>query len=455
MNNTERRVEKTQYNYWFLLLLAAVCFLATLGVGLLSGVLTAWPPPVGRALTLRTLQPLHTTLALCWLFSGCAALVGLYGADGRLRTLQVSRAQLAATLLFLGGALTALAQNRFSGREYLTWPVSVSVPLLGSFLLNLLAVVFAWRRLCAHSGEAAWLVLLGAILLPAGLVESHLYLLDAVGANPGRDLAIQWHALDTIIAGWIVILYGIGMLLLPAGAKPMRGGWLFALAVIGILLDFGHHNYPSPQPHLIKLVSFTATMLGTFSFLRHLRSVRRASPAGDPVARCLRHVEGWTLFAVGTGILLAIPQINLYAHGTYVIVAHTMGSIIGVNSMLILIAGLVWAGETGRLRPALLRWNGISLAVFCAALSGLGLAKGIVRIDQDFLAWNAALRPFYLLIPLAALPLCATLGWLGLGLVRSILARLRFLTADDLASAIPDLRKPAAVPAEERESSDG
>lgn len=452
MNVVARRREKTQYNYWVVLLLAAACFLAALGAGVLAGAFTAWPPAVGRAVTLHAVQPLHTTLALAWIFLGCVALVGLYGADGSLRSLQVSRLQLAATLLFVAGALAGIAQGRFSGREYLTWPPSVSIPLLGSFALNLVAVLFAWRRLVEHSGEAAWLLLTGAVLLPAGLVEAHLYLLDTVAANPGRDLAIQWHALDTIIAAWIVILYGIGMLLLPPGTKPVRAGWLFTLAVIGILLDFGHHNYPSPQAHLIKIVSFTATMLGAVSFLRHLRAVRRSAAAGDRLARCLRHIELWTLFAVGTGILLAVPPVNLYAHGTYVIVAHTMGSIIGVNSLLIVVAGLVWSGFAARLSPALLRWNGVFLLVFCAALGGLGVAEGIVRIDQDFLAWNIALRPWYKLIPLAALPLCVTLAWLGAGLARSILARLSALTADDLATALPGLPRAHTTAAREHET---
>ncbi len=446
MNPLRRRLEKTQYNYWFILFLAAGSLLATLALGLASGLVTAWPESFSRIATLRTLQPLHTTLALAWLFLGCISLVGLYAADGGLAALRVSRAQVIASLLFLTGAAGGIAQGRYSGREYLAWPVVASAPLLVSFLLNLATAFRARRKMAGHSAEAAWLILAGSILLPASLVEGHLFLLDPVAADPGRDLTIQWHALDSLMAAWIVVLYGIGMLLLPPGSKPARGGWLFLLAAIGILLDFGHHNYSSPQPHLIKLISFTATMLGSVSFLRHLRAARRRMPGADALTACMRQVEVWTLVAVGSGILLAVPQINLYAHGTYAIPAHAMGSVIGVNSSLILIAGYCWAGRAANLRPAHLRWNGIALALFCATLTGLGLAEGALRIDRDFLAWNASLRPFHLLIPLTGLPLFGTLAWLGAGLARCVFSRLACLTADDLAAALPDLRPSGGKP---------
>ena len=152
-DTSHRNASRTKRNYLLLLLVATACLLATLGVGLISGVLTARPGPTAGGITLHALQPLHTTLALAWLFAGSAALVGLYAADGGRLTLRISRAQLATSLLFLGGAIAALAQRRFSGREYLTWPVLVSLPLLGSFLLNLWTVLVAWKKLVAHFRE--------------------------------------------------------------------------------------------------------------------------------------------------------------------------------------------------------------------------------------------------------------------------------------------------------------
>jgi hypothetical protein len=443
--------ERTLYNAWLLLLVASLCFLATLAVGFLAGVITAAPIPMSSMPTLRGLQPVHTALALAWIFFGSAALVAIFAADDSRPALWASRAQLGLALLFLAGVLASAARGVYSGREYVTWPPVLSLPIGAFFLLTLAAVRRAWPRLVAHSREAAWLLLLGASLLPAGLAEAHLYLLPSIAEDPGRDLAVQWHALDTMIAGWNILLYGIGLLLLPPLRAPLRGPVLFLIAATGILFDFGHHNYPSPQPHVLKIVSFSATMLAFVSFARHLGKIRRTEPAGGTeTGFILRHVEGWTLFAVGSGILLAVPWVNRYLHGTYAIAGHTMGCVIGVNSLLILAAGFAWSGVPARDRRTVLRWNSGLLALFCGVLILLGLAKGLLRIDDDFLVWNARLQPWYALFPLTGLALAATLAWLGGDLARCCRRTLRGLTPDRLVTAgLAEVEpaRPAAAPA--------
>lgn len=432
--------ERTQFNYGLLLMIAAGCLLAALLSGFATGAISASPLSLP---VLRRLPPLHTTLALAWIFFGTTALVGLFTADASRRALWQSRGAMTMALLFLAAAVGGAVRGSFSGREYLTWPPWASLPLGALFLCSLSAVLQAWPRLLAHSREAAWLLLLGALLLPLGLAEAHLYLVPALARDPGRDLAVQWHALDTVIAAWNILLYGIGMLLLPPRSKPLRGSALFLIAATGILFDFGHHNYPSPQPHLLKIVSFSATMLAFVSFVRHVRTLRRSAGAADGVLAFLRQVEGWTLFAVGTGILMAIPWINVYLHGTYAIAGHTMGCMIGVNSLLILGGGWVWAGADLRERLGLLRWNTMFLALFCLAFIAVGLAKGLLRADHDFLAWNPLLQPWYAVLPVAGLPLIGTLGWMAVDLLRACWNRLRNLAPD----ALPDAPREAAGPA--------
>lgn len=332
MKAAAARLEKSAFNYWLLLALAAACLVASILTGVASGIVTAFPWPASRWMSLRALRPAHTLFALAWVIFGSAACVGLFAARNGVGRLWTSRLQIVFFNAFLFGSLVAAARGSYSGREYVTWPPAMSLPLIAGLVLVLANIVAAWKPIHGHSPEAAWLLSTGAVLLPAGLVEQYLYLLPRIAADPGRDLVVQWHALDTLIAAWCLLLYGVGVLLAPAGTRALRGGWLFALAMIGILLDFGHHNYPSPQPYLVKFVSFTASMLAAVSFLRHARAFRRTTRSSDSLPGLLRQIEIWTLFAVGSGILLAVPYVNLYLHGTYAIVGHTMGAMIGVNS---------------------------------------------------------------------------------------------------------------------------
>jgi hypothetical protein len=129
--------------------------------------------------------------------------------------------------------------------------------------------------------------------------------------------------------------------------------------------------------------------------------------------------------------------VNLVAHGTYAIVAHSMGSMIGVDTLLILggiasLGGLRrrdgWKGSpvNDPMRRGLarrLRWVSILLALVCTDLLAAGVAKGFLRMSEPF----AAFQPVILLI-LAPLPLLgAALGgallWLAAGVLRPSLQR--------------------------------
>ena len=227
MSFPDQATENAAFNYWCLMLMAAACFILSIFAGLIAGIVTAWPDPISTWLSLRALRPLHTFLALGWLFCGIPAAVGLYCArHGRVR-LGISRAQIGLFSVFLIGVVIATFAGDYSGREYATWPVQFTVPLVLALGLTVFTVTDNWPVLVRHSPEAAWLLLVGSVLLPAGLIEENLYLVLGLAADPGRDLMVQWHALDTVIAAWCILLYGIGILLVPQGIRPLRAGWLF------------------------------------------------------------------------------------------------------------------------------------------------------------------------------------------------------------------------------------
>lgn len=52
--------------------------------------------------------------------------------------------------------------------------------------------------------------------------------------------------------------------------------------------------------------------------------------------RFLMAADYWVIINLAMGILMSIPAINLYTHGTHITVAHAMGTTIGINVMIIL-----------------------------------------------------------------------------------------------------------------------
>jgi len=406
------------FYYWGLVSTAALCLVGAVLLGLFLGLASAFPLTWVDPMSVRLLRPLHTLLALSALWGGIAGGIGLCAAPAGRGRLALAMVQHALLLAFLLGAGISLGAERFSGREYFGWPDALSGLLVPGLALSFVLVLRHWSHFRDRSPEAAWFLLLGTLLLPLGLIEAQGYHLGSVGLDLGRDLTLQWHALDTVIAGWMICLYGLGVLATPGPGRPLRVPGLFLLAAIGILFDFGHHNYPSPQPHALKLVAFCATMLAAVSFYRHSRAARRLVRLPDPATAAFRHVEYWTLFAVGSGLLMAVPPINAYTHGTYVVVGHTMGSMIGVNVLLLAAVVYRLRGARGRLRILVIRSLTVSNALLVLAFTGLGLARGILRPDHEFFTWIARVRPYYVLIPLAALPLTVALLALGADLFR-------------------------------------
>lgn len=79
----------------------------------------------------------------------------------------------------------------FSGREYLSWPPLYSLPLFAAISWASFNVLLGLARLGRTHPSSAWMVGIGALLLPLGFVEAHLYLLPAIGLDIGKDMAVQ------------------------------------------------------------------------------------------------------------------------------------------------------------------------------------------------------------------------------------------------------------------------
>ena len=416
---------------------ASVTFLASALIGMLAsfkyGVASQHADWIAH-LHMEQLRPLHLLLAVTSMVMGAMAItysilysvVPVQGKWSRISQWVGSFAiivfALTASILILGGEA--------SGREYAPWPITLSPLLLISVGLGLAILGSHYPKLYSLSPEGTVLLSLGWLLTFAGFFEVHSYLLPFVYNNGVRDLTSQWHGIDTFVAGINVMLYAGMIVLLQQRPKPLRKRFMFIIAGFGLLGTFGHHHYVSPQPGFLKIFAFLASMVAILSFVRHIHSLAKEAKlnndARHPLMSLMLTAETWTIVAVGSGILFAIPQVNFYIHGTYIIIAHAMGSMIGINYIIIIGAGMVFCGYKRTDSEFSTRWAirmlNAGLVLLWIGLTIPSLIKGISRTHESFQAYSSKVESWFVVFPISGLLLVAAifvlsseLAWISIG----------------------------------------
>lgn len=387
----------------------------TLLTGVYIALLSTRPTIAPWLPTMRTMRPLHTLGMAGMLLCGLIALRSTVFARTNCRATIPGSVLAFVSVVFLIVAAIEITLGRGSGIEYIGWPLWLTWVPIGVLAVMAWDTIVNLDKLTSCSGEGAWLLLIGLCLTPLGMIE-RIVGVDAYGI--ARSLSVEWHALDTVFAGFNTALYGLGILLVsePGSGRPPRNRWLYFLSVFALLSTFGHHHYMSGQLDTLKRIAFVASMLGILSFVRHVRGVWRKNQRleDDPSSPLIRSASIWMIFAVGSGVMLAIPQVNLVLHGTHAIVGHAMGAVIGVDVMIILAGLLSQPGARHRSRTIgrYTRLCNIALSLMVLNLIVAGVAKGFMRMSHTHYEYLPVIRG--ILIPLPFFGIVLSVGLLGL-----------------------------------------
>ena len=337
------------------------------------------------------LRPIHTTFASAWIFLGGIAIVHRHMLECGGETSQAERWRLRLQVVLWavagGGILISLALGITSGREYMGFHPIFSVALLAGWLC------FAWNFFLVF-GRGFWsrpvyvsMWGVGVLFFIFTFLEQHLYLLPGIFADPIVDLRIQWKATGTLVGSFNLFVYGTLYYVAEkvSGDKHYAYSKLaYALFWVGLLnsfTNFAHHTYHLPQGAIIKWISFLVSMTEALILIRVIADIAKSvSPRGSERFHATKFflvsAKWWTAAMLASAILLSIPPLNAFVHGTHVITGHAMGTEIGIDSM-VLFAAVCWllgemivrrGGNVSVLHSSLVRWSGIGLNVAAALL---------------------------------------------------------------------------------------
>lgn len=389
-------MERLNNSYpWLKLALWALA--ATLLFGFLAAIRYQTGAWLDDYLSFRKLRPLHVSSALGWIFASAIGLV-LYA---NRRVVRGSEKAMLPLYVVTGSAiLISYMMGVFGGREYWEFSPWLIPPILIVWWLFGKAVL---RRL-RFSGPSVpvyrWMWLTGLLFFAFTFLESLLWHLPAIHSQPVRETALQWKSYGSLVGSWNMLIYGSAAWLgrklqnkAESAADSWQEGALYLLSLSNLMFNWSHHIYDMPVPHWILQLGFYISMTELLVLYLLLRSFRLSTDK-RPAARLLWYSELWVLINLVPAILMSVPWLNQFTHGTHVTVAHAMGTTMGINTM-ILLAGIAWHGavlHSKRLDRLILLLQ-LLLLLFVSSLFAAGLYTGLFRNSVDAAELRSIIQP--------------------------------------------------------------
>lgn len=368
----------------------------------------------------QLLRPLHTFTAMTWVFvSGLAfVLYFLLLHHSEKAELIKSRFKTVFVLWLLAGLLgiASLFNLNFTGREYIIFPPYVSLFVMGGWLIYGFTFFSLSGLKRTDWPIYKWMWGTSIFLFITSFTEGHFYLLESISVLPLRDMAIEWKSYGSLVGSFNLIVYGNLIFFserITGDKEYAFSRKAFLLFIIGTLNSFTnsvHHTYHLPQGHWAKTFAFVVSMLEVIIFIKvffdlwGLKKVIKLKEKYPLAAFFMASATLWTFIQLAMGILLSIPPLNSVVHGTTVVLAHSMGAMIGIDTMaqLAVLSFLYQELFPGRQSPArilflqcLIVFLNLALILFSIILIFQGIQSGMTLHGEGLLPSTLTFSDFF------------------------------------------------------------
>lgn len=299
-------------------------------------------------LSFEKVRPLHVSSVVFWILSGATGSVFVYLEQHTKREASTGFIKtqfylfFASVVVILGSYMIGI----FGGREYWEFNPVLAVPLMAVCLLFLVHVVKSIRSL-RQQPVYVWMWLTGAIFLLFTFIESNLWVFPYFSRNVVNDMTIQWKSYGSMVGAWNMLIYGSSIFLMDkisgsdTSSHSKTAFLLFFTGLFNLMFNWGHHIYTLPTHGYIKHISYAVSMTELFILGRIIynwsATVNKSKRYFHHLSfRFLLAADVWVFLTLLLAILMSVPGINRYTHGTHITVAHTMGATIGINTFILL-----------------------------------------------------------------------------------------------------------------------
>ena len=373
--------------------------LILLGLALLLGMISSfaflYPQWFNKYLPLQQLRPMHVSAAIFWIISGAAAGI-LYFKREAFKNKDGEIYGSAFTYLWLTSIVAVFVfycLKRFGGREYWEFPPLLGLPILTAWLCLMISYYQSWKKRTKNPPLYVWMWTTGIVFFLLTFLEQNLYQIPWFRQSFLRDITVQWKSNGAMVGAWNQMIYGTSLYIMvrisgsEAAARSRKAMFFFFLGLTNLMFNWGHHIYNVPAASWIRHVSYAVSMTEWIILVSIMRDFRKTLVEQNRYKylisyRFLIYAEKWILMNLVLALLMSIPAINSFTHGTHITVAHAMGATIGINTM-ILLSSLGYMLHIDRLPQrrkesinTALKATHICLLIFWLALIVAGIMKG-------------------------------------------------------------------------------
>ncbi|MEI6488348.1 MAG: cbb3-type cytochrome c oxidase subunit I [Bacteroidota bacterium] len=294
------------------------------------------------------LRPLHVSCIMFFILIGASGSVysGLNSLMPKSTNSRIAFLQLGLWLVAIIFILFSYSTQQFGGREYWEFPPKYAILIALAWLLfmyNFVKVVIKIKKWPVY----IWMWMTGVFFFLLTFTENYLWEFPYFREHFVKDMTIQWKANGSLVGSWNQMIYGTAFFLMDklsgntAGSKSNLAFRMYFLGLVNLMFNWGHHIYTLPTENYIRVVSYAVSMTEWILLARIIYLFRKTVTEAQKLFhyfpfRFLFASEIWVFLNLALAILMSIPVLNLYTHGTHITVAHAMGTTIGINTMILL-----------------------------------------------------------------------------------------------------------------------
>jgi nitric oxide reductase subunit B len=385
---------------------------------LLFGTLASWsflyPETYNKFLPFYQLRPFHVSAALFWIISGAVGCV--YYLSNEMHKTGKKSFPKGFMLLWMTTIIIIFlcySLKIFGGREYWEFPPVLSIPLLTSWILLMIAYFKPWEK--GAKPLYVWMWSTGILFFLITFIEQNLWQIPWFRQSFLREITVQWKANGATVGAWNQMIYGTALYLMVkiSGNENLAKGWkayfFYFLGLTNLMFNWGHHIYNVPTASWIRNVSYVISMTEFLFFVNMIQGFRSTLESTRKYKHLLTYrliitAEFWVFINLVLVLFMSVPAVNRYTHGTHITVAHAMGTTIGINTM-ILLAGFSYMLKMDEKNEKVKQivktgyWiSQISLLCFWLALIAAGILKSYRSVVLNMNNFREMMQPVITMI---------------------------------------------------------